>query len=363
MRLLGGLRMRPLIALAGALTLARVPASAALVITPSFTANFNANFGANAAAAQAAWNAAAAIFSTNFNDPIHINITVDAVAGTSVFGQSSTFLNSTSYANLRAKLVADAKSADDKTAIGAGGSLTAADPISGAGTWWVSRAQAKAIGLIADDLSNDGTTTFGAGNPFTFSGAIAAGTYDFKGIAAHEISEVLGRLGLSGGTIGSFTNSYSLIDDFSYTAANTKGLGKGAGNNFSVNNGTTLLKLWNNAASNGLDSRDWASGFGNDAFNQFSSSGVVNPVSEVDLRLMDAIGYDRVFPTVRVVRTGTNTMVLAWPTALAGYAPEQTSDLRTPNWQTVTNAQAVVGTENQVIVATTPGTRFYRLIK
>ncbi len=271
----------------------------ALTITPTFTANFDTNFGANATAAKAAWNAAAAVITTNFNDPIHVNITVDAVAGTSVFGQSNTFLNSTSYANLRSLTVADAVTADDNTAISASGSMTAADPVGATHTWWVSRAQAKALGLIADDLSNDGTTTFGAGNPFTFSGTIAAGTYDFQGVCAHEITEVMGRLGLSGGTIGSSPNSYSLIDNFSYTAANTKGVGNGAGNNFSVDAGTTLLKLWNNAASNGLDSRDWASGT-NDSFNQFSGPGVVNPVSTVDLQLMDAIGYNRVIATVPV---------------------------------------------------------------
>ncbi len=154
-------------------------AFAALTITPTFTANFNANFGANAAAAQAAWTSAANVLSANFNDNIHVNITVDAVAGTSVFGQSQTFLNGTTYVNLRNKVVADAKSADDATAIGAGGSVTVADPAGGS-VWWVSRAQAKAIGLIADDLSNDGTTTFGTGNPFTFSGPIAGGTYDFR---------------------------------------------------------------------------------------------------------------------------------------------------------------------------------------
>jgi hypothetical protein len=271
--------------------LPRFLSAAGLVITPTFTSNFNANFGANAVAAQNAWIAAANVFSTNFSDNVHVNITVNAVAGTSVFGQSSTFLNSTSYANLRAKVVSDATTADDATAIGAGGSMTVADPTGGGGTWWVSRAQAKAIGLIADDPLNDGTTTFGAGNPFSFSGTPAPGTYNFQGIAAHEISEVMGRLGISGGTIGSFSNSYSLIDNFSYTAAATKGLGKGAGNNFSVDNGTTLIKLWNNALANGLDSRDWAPGT-NDAFNQFSSSGVVNPVSMVDLRLMDVIGYN-----------------------------------------------------------------------
>jgi hypothetical protein len=261
-----------------------------MTITPTFTANFNANFGANAAAAQAAWIAAANTFTANFNDNIHINITVDAVAGTGVFGQSSTFLNSTTYANLRTRVVADATSAADLTSIGAGGSMTAADPIGGTHTWWVSRAQAKAIGLIADDLSNDGTTTFGAGNPFTFSGSIAAGTYDFKGICAHEISEVMGRLGISGGTIGANANSYSLIDNFSYTGPGAKGVGGGAGNNFSFDNGSSLLKLYNNAQQNGLDTRDWAPG-SNDAFNQFSNSGVVNPVSAVDIQLMDVIGY------------------------------------------------------------------------
>ena len=103
----------------------------------------------------------------------------------------------------------------------------------------------------------------------------------------------MGRLGLSGGSVGSTTNSYSLIDNFSYTAAGTKGLVGGPGNNFSIDNGTTLLKLWNDPTANGLDSRDWAPGT-NDSFNQFSDPGVVNPVSAVDLQLLDVIGYDLV---------------------------------------------------------------------
>jgi hypothetical protein len=294
-------KLAGLSALAAAFTvLAGGPAQAGLVITPTFTANFNADFGSNATAAQNAWIAAANVFETNFSDNIHINITVDAVPGTSVFGASFTFLNSTSYANLRNLVVADAKTADDATAVGSGGSVTATDPTNGAGTWWVSRAEAKAIGLIHDDLSNDGTTTFGAGNRFTFSGPIAPGTYDFQGIAAHEISEVMGRLGISGGTISGHPNSYSLIDLFSYTGVGARGLGRGGNNpfnQFSIDNGTTLLKAFNAAAVNGLDSRDWAGGT-NDAFNQFSSSGVVNPVSDVDLRLMDVIGYDRVSQAV-----------------------------------------------------------------
>src|SRR5438034_13880 len=81
------------------------PASAAMVINLNFTANFNTNFGANAAAAQAAANYAATQFTNLYNDPIHVNITVDAVTGTSTLGQSSTFIFNVGYAALRAAVV------------------------------------------------------------------------------------------------------------------------------------------------------------------------------------------------------------------------------------------------------------------
>ncbi len=261
-----------------------------MIITPTFTAGFDANFGANATAARAAWAAAAEIFTNNFEDNIHINITVDALPGTNVFGESFVSLLSISYADLLARVKANASTQNDQIAVGPGGSMTAVDPTNGAGTWWLTRAQAKALGVIPDDMSDDGGTTFGAGNNFTLSGAIAAGTFDFQGIAAHEISEVMGRLGLSGGMVGATANSFSLIDNFSYTGPGTKAPRGGPGNNFSIDNGTTLLKLWNDSTANGLDSRDWAPG-ANDAFNQFSSPGVVNPVSAVDFQLIDVIGY------------------------------------------------------------------------
>jgi hypothetical protein len=276
--------------------------SAALIITPTFTAAFNTNFGVNAIAAQNAWIAAANVFQTNFSDNIHININVSAVAGTGVFGQSNTFLNSFAFATIRTATINDAKTPDDAIATGPGGSVPAADPLVGTThTWWVTTAQAKALGLVADNLNNDGTTTFGAGNPFTFSGPIAPGTFDFQGVAAHEISEVMGRLGLMGATIGSNPNSFDLADLFTFTGPGTRGGGFGGGcsstNNWeSIDNGTTLLKQKNNYCANGLDTEDWAPGT-NDSFNQFSNSGVVNPVSTVDLRTMDVIGYDRVLAT------------------------------------------------------------------
>jgi hypothetical protein len=269
-----------------------------LIITPTFTANFDTNFGADAAAAKAAWIAAARVFTDHFTDSININITVDAVTNPQVFGESFPRLLSISYADLLARVTADATTQNDETAIGPRGSMPAADPTNGVGTWWLTRSQAKALGFIPDDLSDDGGTTFGVGNSFTFSGGITAGTFDFQGVAAHEISEVMGRIGLSGGTVGTTANSFSLIDNFSYTGPGSKALRGGPGNNFSIDNGITLLKLWNDPTANHLDSRDWAGGT-DDAFNQFSASGVVNPVSVVDLQLMDVIGY-----SVRMIASG-----------------------------------------------------------
>jgi len=112
-------------------------------------------------------------------------------------------------------------------------------------------------------------------------------------VAAHEISEVLGRIGFK----GSPASTFSLLDLFSYTAAGQRDMVGGPNNNFSIDNGTTLLKLFNDPTINGFDSRDWASGTPGtppDAFNQFSASDVVNPVSAVDLQLLDVIGYDLV---------------------------------------------------------------------
>ena len=82
------------------------------------------------------------------------------------------------------------------------------------------------------------------------------------------------------------------MDLFHYTGAGTRGLNKGPGRSFSIDNGTTLLKAFNDFNANMGDLQDWADGT-NDSFNAFSTDGVLNDLSEVDLRVMDVIGYDR----------------------------------------------------------------------
>jgi len=279
-----------------------------LVITPTYDASVDTNFGANAAAFKNAFAYAASQFSSRFSDDVHVNIQVDGAAGTSILGQSSTPLfnfgaGSGGYTTIQTALAADASSGDDNTATGAGGSATVADPAGGNATWWVTRAEEKALGLRADDASRDGTVTFGAGFAYTFdpNNRAVAGQYDIIGVMMHEISEVMGRQGLSGSSFSGATG-YELFDAFSYQGAGSRGLGGGAGNSFSIDNGTTLLKGFNGLA--GGDTRDWASGT-NDAFNAFSSSGVKNDFTPVDIRTLDVIGWDLTSQAGSVPEPGT----------------------------------------------------------
>jgi hypothetical protein len=238
---------------------------------------------------------AATQFTSRYSDPINVNIKVTASAGTSDFGSSTAFLNTvSSYNNLRAAFVADSKTADDATTIGNGGSLPAGgDPIPTNHLYLVTRAQAKALGLLADDMHNDGTFNFGGGHPWTYdqNNRNVAGKFDFVGVAMHEYSEIMGRTSVMGDNITGMPN-YVAFDLFHYTAAGMRGLNKGPGRSFSFNNGTTLLTAFNNFDKNGGDLQDWA-GPAPDSFNAFGPPGEQDDMTAVDLQVMDVIGYDR----------------------------------------------------------------------
>ncbi len=273
----------------GTLTINLTYASDATFTTAGLTAQ-------NILDMKAANTYAAQQFTNNYTDPINVNIMVTAVPGTGTLGQSNTSLTVTTFANMVAKTVADATTADDATVTGVGGSMPAAlvDPVAGAHNYLVSFAQAKALGISPDNaVTIDGTYTFGGGFLYTYDplNRAVAGRIDYIAVSMHEFSEIMGRIGIMGVDIGVGSPSYMQFDLFHYTGAGARGLNNGAGRSFSINNGTTLLKAFNNAAVNGGDLQDWASGT-NDAFNGFSSSSVKNDLTAVDLQAMDVIGYN-----------------------------------------------------------------------
>jgi hypothetical protein len=280
------------------LILAGGKTASALTINLSFDpdSTYTAAGVTDVAAMKAACTNAANQLTSRYSDPINVNIKVTASAGTSDFGSSTAFLNSvSSYNNLRAAFAADSKTADDATTVGNGGSLPAgADPIATTHMYLVARAQAKALGLLADDMQNDGTFNFGGGQPWTYdpNNRKVAGKFDFIGVAVHEFTEIMGRTSLMGDMLGTGTPNYVAFDLFHYTGAGTRGLNSGPGRSFSFDNGTSLLIAFNDGG-NGGDLQDWA-GPAPDPFNAFGPPNEQDDLTPVDLQTMDVIGYDRI---------------------------------------------------------------------
>jgi Ca2+-binding RTX toxin-like protein len=271
----------------------------------------NLTYDSSTAAAPAgfftAMNQVVAFFQNNFSTPVTVNVqvgwgevfgqplsaepippsTLPQVYHTAgALGESLTFLQSTTYTLLKAALTAHATSAADLSSVA---SLPAVDPTGG--TYWLSQAEAKALGF-ATGSGIDGATGFSnTPNIFDFdeSDGIAAGKYDFFSVAVHEISEILGRQLLVGQTLGGQPNSYEPLDLFHFSASGVRSFTGPATGYFSVDNGATNLVNFN--TNPGGDFGDWAASAGNDAFLAFSGSGVINNVSGADMSAVDVLGW------------------------------------------------------------------------
>jgi CARDB protein/hemolysin type calcium-binding protein len=232
-------------------------------------------------------------FESHFVDPITINIDVGygEVGGTKLglgaLGESETYLSSFGYSQITNALALDAKDSTDSSAVA---SLPASDPTGG--NYWVSTAEGKALGLLGASSSIDGYVGFSSTSgifDYNNSDGVAAGQYDFFGVVAHEITETMGRMLLVGATVGTSSNSYDPLDLFHYSAPGVHDFSGSQAGYFSIDGGTTPLNTYNTVS--GGDPGDWA-GATIDAFNAFANSGVVLPISSVDLTALDAIGWD-----------------------------------------------------------------------
>ena len=242
-----------------------------------------------------AFAAAVQFLENTFTNPITINIDVgfgeigpnNTALGSNALGESNTFFNNYTYTQVRNALVADTTSADQ---VSAGNSLPAADPTNG-GNYWVATAEAKALGLMGPSGAVDGYIGFSSSLPFTYndSNGVAAGTYDFNGVALHELTEVLGRE-LFVGNDGIGSNSFTPLDLFHYSSNGVRDFSGTTAGYFSPNGGATNLDNFNTSVNG--DFGDWGGSAGNDSFLAFSNSGVVNAFSQADIREMNVLGYD-----------------------------------------------------------------------
>jgi hypothetical protein len=248
---------------------------------------------ANWSAVEHAVISAAQIYTSHFSTHALLNIQVGlgevagSTLGASDLGESETLAYGVDYATLTNTLAAADAGLVSKGLMAAG-AVTAVSALAGS-TMFVASAEAKALGLISPvSTAVDGYIGLANSSELAFAGTIAGTQYDAVGVAAHEISEVMGRLGIEGGTT---SGSYSTaLDLFRYAAAHQPALTPGAGY-FSTNLGVTALNTFNNPTTGG-DAADWAtSSAPTDAYNAFGTPGVKMQVTATDLLAVAALGY------------------------------------------------------------------------
>src|SRR5262249_47367520 len=239
----------------------------------------NLTYGTGVISAPAEFKTAVAavqqLFESTFTDPVTVNIQVDfGHLGHGLLGQSSYGLNTYSFSQITAAVMANSKSGDDANAIA---SLPTTDPIPGTHHYVMTPAEAKALGLLGATTTPAGTATFSSAAAFDYdrSDGITAGQYDFQGSVAHEFSEIMGReLNAIGNEVQTGeANGYYLYDLFKFTGSGEHSFVGTTPGYFSPDNGATNLNDFNHDPDD--DFGDWAKGAGDDSFLAFSDSGVV----------------------------------------------------------------------------------------
>ncbi len=224
-------------------------------------------------------------YESEFSNPVTLNINVGwgEVGGSPLqgaLGQSECFLESFSYSQIVAALTQNAGSSAQVSAVN---SL----PSSGNGSYYLTVAQATALGLTTGTTTLDGDVGFSSSLPFFYNvnntGSVTAGEYDFYGVVAHELSELMGRVSLL-----NFSSAYSAMDLFRYAANGIISANPNQSGYFSDNGGASSLNSFNSNPNGDLGDLTNS----NNAFDAFSSSGTINAITSNDLTMMNVLGWN-----------------------------------------------------------------------
>jgi hypothetical protein len=193
--------------------------------------------------------------------------------------------------------------------------------------------------------------------------------YSLFATVCHEINEVLGfgsaLNGLNNGD-PTPTGPVSPTDLFRYDAAGARSLTTdvNAAVYFSLDGATDLVRF---NQHQGGDYQDYYSFYGGQTprvQDAFATAGA-SPVPNVELTMLDVIGYTRVVPpppNLSLTRSGAN-VVLAWPATALGFTLQSATNLTSGVWTAVSNAPVIINGQYSITNALAGTNKFYRLKK
>jgi hypothetical protein len=297
-RAVGAGRRSLLAAVASTLSLLAAHAAHALSIAPTFGSTITSD--PNAAAIEGVINTAINTYEADFTDPI--TVTINFREMTSGLGQSNTWLYDLPYSTFITALHADAKTADDATALGLL-PIQLTNPVTGSSIINVKTAEIRALnisGSFPSGLPGSYDGLIGLNTHFTDIGSPGTtGQYSLLSVVEHEIDEVLG-LGsdLPG---GGFFDNPAPEDLFRYDSSGNRSYttNSAARAFFSIDGRTSDLAQFDNQ-NDGGDFGDWQSnplpgGVQPKVQDAFATPGA-HPTLGVELRALDVIGYDLATP-------------------------------------------------------------------
>jgi len=278
------------------------------------------------------------IWAGYFHDDMTLNVNIDYPSlGAGTLGSTNIETLGYYYADVRTALQLDQTSADDLLAassLPSGPSLSFLTNDASTGVLVVDanntvnnavldvpRANAKALGFTYDgiiapnDATLDASISFSSDFVWDFdrTNGISPGTFDFVGVALHEIGHAMGFLsGVDYVDLFSAPNGYpvdldpyrvfTVLDLYRHGARNRGGLDFAAGgtgsNNpyFSLDGGGTALGTFSTGSYNG-DGRQashWKDYLGLGILDPTFAPGELGTISALDVRAFDVIGYDLV---------------------------------------------------------------------
>jgi hypothetical protein len=337
-----------------------MPAAANLVIVPTWDSTITSD--PNAATIKNTITNLIAVYEASFSDPVTVTITF--AENQNVLGESSTYYNQgIAYATVRAALVANATTANDRLAL-AHLPNTATNPVNGSTTMELTLPNGRALnigGSSSPPGQTDGTIYLGTSIMNLTRTNINPNNYDLYAVAAHEIDEVLGlSSALDGLTNGAATPTGDVdsMDLFRYNQTGQRSFNTTAStlSYFSLN-GTNLLVGFNQY--DGGDFHDWYSypygGVPPRIQDAYGTPGVT-PNFNVELIALDVIGYHFLIPSVAIAKAGTAKETVSWSPATPGFYLVENTNLLTTNW-----LATVGGTNTSISVTNTVVRKFYRV--